>query len=46
MPPYLGWDDAIETIFDAGTVDENDLAYWSLQSTGIKAVALATASES
>ena len=35
-------------IFDGGTVDENDLAYWSLQPTEIKAVALvdlATASE-
>jgi 8-oxo-dGTP diphosphatase len=40
MPPYLGWDDAIEMIFDGGTVDENDLAYWSLQPTEIKAVAL------
>ena len=27
MPPYLGWDDAIEMIFDGGMVDENDLAY-------------------
>ena len=46
--PYLGWDDAIEMIFDGGMVDENDLAYWSLQSTEIKAVALvdlATAGE-
>jgi 8-oxo-dGTP pyrophosphatase MutT (NUDIX family) len=40
MPPYLGWDDAIEMIFDGGMVDENDLAYWSLQPTEIKAVAL------
>jgi 8-oxo-dGTP diphosphatase len=40
MPPYLGWDDAIEMIFDGGTVAENDLAYWSLQPTEIKAVAL------
>ena len=48
MPPYLGWDDAIEMIFDGGTVAENDLAYWSLQPTEIKAVALVdlpTASE-
>jgi 8-oxo-dGTP diphosphatase len=48
MPPYLGWEDAIEMIFADGTVDENDLAYWSLQPTEIKAVALldlATASE-
>ena len=40
MPPYLGWDDAIEMIFDGGMVAENDLAYWSLQTTEIKAVAL------
>ncbi len=40
MPPYLGWDDAIEMIFDGGMVEENDLAYWSLQPTEIKAVAL------
>jgi 8-oxo-dGTP diphosphatase len=25
IPPHLGWDDAIEMIFDGGTVDENDL---------------------
>jgi 8-oxo-dGTP diphosphatase len=48
MPPYLGWDDAVEMIFDGGMVVESDLAYWSLQPTEIKAVALtdlATASE-
>ena len=26
MPPYLGWDDAIEMIFDGGLVGEDDLA--------------------
>jgi 8-oxo-dGTP diphosphatase len=40
MPPYLGWDDAIEMIFDGGMVVENDLAYWSLQPAEIKAIAL------
>ena len=40
MPPYLGWDDAIEMIFDGGRVGEDDLAAWSLQSTEIKQVAL------
>jgi 8-oxo-dGTP diphosphatase len=25
ISPHLGWDDAIEMIFDGGTVDENDL---------------------
>jgi 8-oxo-dGTP diphosphatase len=40
MPPYLGWDDAIEMIFDGGQVGEDDLAAWSLQPTEIKRVAL------
>jgi 8-oxo-dGTP pyrophosphatase MutT (NUDIX family) len=40
MPPYLGWDDAIEMIFDGGLVSEDDLAAWSLQPTEIKRVAL------
>ena len=40
MPPYLGWDDAIEMIFDGGRIDEDDLAAWSLQPTEIKRVAL------
>jgi 8-oxo-dGTP diphosphatase len=40
MPPYLGWDDAIEMIFDGGVVSEDDLAAWSLQPTEIKRVAL------
>ena len=40
MPPYLGWDDAIEMIFDGGRVGEDDLAAWSLQPTEIKRVAL------
>ena len=40
MPPYLGWDDAIEMIFDGGRVAETDLAAWSLQPTEIKRVAL------
>jgi 8-oxo-dGTP diphosphatase len=40
MPPYLGWDDAIEMIFDGGQINEEDLAAWSLQSTEIKRVAL------
>jgi 8-oxo-dGTP pyrophosphatase MutT (NUDIX family) len=40
MPPYLGWDDAIEMIFDGGRVGEDELAAWSLQRTEIKQVAL------
>jgi 8-oxo-dGTP diphosphatase len=40
LPPYLGWDDAIEMIFDGGTVAEPELDTWSLQPTEIKKVAL------
>jgi 8-oxo-dGTP diphosphatase len=40
LPPYLGWDDAIEMIFDGGPVTEAELATWSLQPTEIKRVAL------
>jgi 8-oxo-dGTP diphosphatase len=40
LPPYLGWDDAIEMIFDGGTVAESELDSWSLQPTEIKRVAL------
>jgi 8-oxo-dGTP diphosphatase len=40
MPPYLGWDDAIEMIFDGGQISEEDVASWSLQPTEIKRVAL------
>ena len=40
LPPYLGWDDAIEMIFDGGTVVESELDTWSLQPTEIKRVAL------
>ena len=42
MPPYLGWDDAIEMIFDGGTVQEADLAAWSLQAAEIRSVRLCT----
>jgi 8-oxo-dGTP diphosphatase len=40
MPPYLGWDDAIEMIFDGGTVAESELAGWSLQPAEIQRVEL------
>lgn len=45
MPPYLGWDDAIEMIFDGGTVGEDELATWSLQPTEIRSVRLCTLSD-
>lgn len=40
MPPYLGWDDAIEMIFDGGIVEESDLSHWSLQPAEIRSVRL------
>ncbi len=40
MPPYLGWDDAIEMIFDGGRVRPDDLDTWTLQPSEIAAVAL------
>nr|WP_275588378.1 NUDIX hydrolase [Microlunatus panaciterrae] len=40
MPPYLGWDDALEFIFDGGTVTESDIAAFSLQPSEIAAVHL------
>ena len=42
MPPYLGWDDALELIFDGGTVAQSDLAGFALQPSEIAAVALVT----
>ncbi len=45
MPPYLGWDDAIEMIFDGGIVDEADLAEWSLQPAEIRGVRLCSLQE-
>jgi len=45
MPPYLGWDDAIEMIFDGGIVEEGDLATWSLQPTEIRTVRLCSLEE-
>jgi 8-oxo-dGTP diphosphatase len=40
MPHYLGWDDALELIFDGGTVTEDDIAHYILQPTEISAVRL------
>ena len=40
MPPYLGWDDACELIFDGGQVSEADLATFILQPSEIAAVQL------
>lgn len=40
MPPYLGWDDAIEMIFDGGTVTQADVDNFTLQENEIKRVEL------
>ncbi len=45
MPPYLGWEDALELIFDGGIVEETDLASFTLQPTEIIRVALVTLAE-
>ena len=45
MPPYLGWEDAVEMIFDGGTIAEADLAELTLQPSEIKRVALCTLDE-
>ena len=45
MPPYLGWDDACELIFDGGTVAQDELAGFTLQPSEIAAVRLCTLAE-
>ncbi|MFP5283029.1 MAG: NUDIX hydrolase, partial [Actinomycetes bacterium] len=45
MPPYLGWEDAMELIFDGGTVAPADLERFVLQPTEIRRVELATVGE-
>ncbi len=45
MPPYLGWDDAIELIFDGGVLAESDLAGLALQASEIKRVKFCTLAE-
>lgn len=42
MPPYLGWEDAVEMIFDGGVLDERELDQLTLQPSEIKRVALCT----
>jgi 8-oxo-dGTP pyrophosphatase MutT (NUDIX family) len=42
LPPYLGWDDALELIFDGGRVSPDDLASFSLQQNEIISVSLLT----
>ena len=45
MPPYLGWEDAIEMIFDGGRVTEAELAEFVLQPSEIRRVKLCTLDE-
>jgi 8-oxo-dGTP pyrophosphatase MutT (NUDIX family) len=42
LPPYLGWEDAVEMIFDGGQVTEADLVAFALQQNEIRRVALLT----
>ena len=42
MPPYLGWEDALELIYDGGLIDETDLASLVLQPAEIRQVRLVT----
>lgn len=42
MPPYLGWDDAVELIFDGGRISADDLGALVLQPTEINQVRLCT----
>ena len=42
MPPYLGWDDAVELIFDGGTIEESHLPGLALQASEIARVRLCT----
>lgn len=45
MPPYLGWDDAMELIFDGGRISEPELAGLTLQPSEIIQVRLCTLAE-
>ncbi|HZA04143.1 MAG TPA: NUDIX hydrolase [Propionibacteriaceae bacterium] len=45
MPPYLGWEDAIEMVFDGGRVTEAQLADFVLQASEIRRVKLCTLEE-
>lgn len=42
LPPYLGWDDAVEMIFDGGVVTDDELGGFSLQENEIKRIELVT----
>lgn len=45
MPPYLGWEDAIEMIFDGGRVTAEQVGRFVLQTSEIRQVRLCTIAE-
>ena len=45
MPPYLGWDDALELIFDGGAMSEAELPGLTLQASEIIQVRMCTLAE-
>ena len=45
LPPYLGWDDAVEMIFDGGRLAESELSSLVLQPTEIRQVRFCTLEE-
>ncbi|WP_152363489.1 NUDIX hydrolase [Microlunatus speluncae] len=45
LPPYLGWDDACELIFDGGTIEESELEGYVLEEREIVRVRLCTLDE-
>ncbi len=45
LPPYLGWDDACELIFDGGTIEESELDDYVLEEREIVTVRLCTLAE-
>ena len=45
LPPYLGWDDAVEMIFDGGLLAEAELSGLVLQPTEIRQVRFCTLDE-
>ena len=45
LPPYLGWDDAVEMIFDGGSLAEDELSSLSLQPSEIRQVRFCTLDE-
>ena len=45
MPPYLGWEDALELIFDGGVVTPAEVSRYALQPSEIRSVRLCTLAE-